>query len=81
MGLGPAWRKLSKMGAPLCRCADEEEGPITRACFMLGCEPVSSLAGSELHAITSTLVFLNGQLLGVHKYVASAQLTTSSPCV
>mmetsp|Transcript_10383 Transcript_10383/g.31241 ORF Transcript_10383/g.31241 Transcript_10383/m.31241 type:complete len:1166 (-) Transcript_10383:34-3531(-) len=45
---------------------DQEEGPIAKMAFMLGVEPVTSLAASEMHAPGSALVFLNGSLMGVH---------------
>ena len=35
--------------------------------YMLGAEPITALSGSELHAAGSALVFLNGNLLGVHR--------------
>lgn len=46
---------------------DEEEGPIARLAYLLGVEPVTSLAGAELHAAGSALVFLNGGILGLHR--------------
>lgn len=47
--------------------ADQEEGPIATTCFMLGAEPITSLVGSELHTRGAALIFLNGNLLGVHR--------------
>jgi len=38
-----------------------------RLAFLLGVEPVSSLAGSELHVSSAALVFLNGNILGLHR--------------
>jgi DNA-directed RNA polymerase III subunit RPC2 len=49
--------------------ADEDEGPLARLCLMLGVEPLTLLAASELHLPGNALVFLNGQLLGVHRWV------------
>ena len=34
---------------------------------MLGVEPLEGLAGGEMHTPGSALVFLNGNLLGVHR--------------
>ncbi len=34
---------------------------------MLGCEPICSLAPAELHGHGGALVFLNGNLIGVHR--------------
>ena len=47
--------------------ADQEEGPIATTCYMLGAEPITSLVGSELHTKGAALIFLNGNLLGVHR--------------
>lgn len=47
--------------------ADQEEGPIATICYMLGAEPITSLVGSELHTKGAALIFLNGNLLGVHR--------------
>lgn len=46
---------------------DLEEGPINRLLSMLGCEPICSLAPAELHGHGGALVFLNGNLIGVHR--------------
>eukprot|EP00877_Chromochloris_zofingiensis_P003786 jgi/Chrzof1/13408/Cz07g31260.t1 len=45
---------------------DEEEGPIAQLAYILGVEPVGLLAGAELHAKGTALVFLNGNILGMH---------------
>lgn len=46
---------------------DEEEGPIAQTAYTLGVECITGISGSDLHAKDSTLVFLNGNLLGVHR--------------
>ncbi len=46
---------------------DEEDGPIARAAFMLGCEPVGGMSGCETHTRGAALVFLNGNILGMHR--------------
>ncbi|KAG2492788.1 hypothetical protein HYH03_008949 [Edaphochlamys debaryana] len=46
---------------------DEEEGPISRLLMALGTEPLANLAPSELHGSGGALVFLNGNLVGVHR--------------
>ncbi len=65
----------------MCVCltyhTDEEEGPIARLCYMLGTEPLTGLAASELHVRGSMLVFLNGQLLGVHRCVVDSHCSTA----
>lgn len=38
-----------------------------RCLFMLGVEPITSMAPCELHARGAASVFLNGQLLGLHR--------------
>jgi len=54
---------------------DEEEAPLARTCLLLGVQPISHLAASELHARNAARVFLNGTLLGVtrrpHRVVAA----------
>mmetsp|Transcript_18127 Transcript_18127/g.33118 ORF Transcript_18127/g.33118 Transcript_18127/m.33118 type:complete len:1156 (-) Transcript_18127:48-3515(-) len=50
---------------------DEEEGPIARVAFMLGVEPIQGVTGGELHHRGSAMVFLNGNLLGIHRHPAS----------
>lgn len=47
--------------------SDEEEGPICQLLLMLGTEPISSIAPSEMHGYGGALVFLNGNLIGVHR--------------
>ncbi|GAX73919.1 hypothetical protein CEUSTIGMA_g1369.t1 [Chlamydomonas eustigma] len=46
---------------------DQEEGPIASTCFMLGTEPTCNLSAGELHCPGSAMVFLNGNLLGIHR--------------
>jgi len=46
---------------------DEESGPLIRLCFSLGVEPASSLGGEEIHSPGTFAVFLNGDLLGLHR--------------
>jgi len=45
---------------------DEEEEPLRRLAFALGTEPLPLLAGDQLCASDTSLVFLNGHVLGVH---------------
>ncbi len=46
---------------------DEEEAPILRLAFMLGVMPVGNVLGGELHAAGAALVFLNGNIVGMHR--------------
>ena len=46
---------------------DEDEAPLAQLAFTLGCEPLATLSGSDLHRPGSALVFLNGSILGVHQ--------------
>ncbi|PSC73428.1 DNA-directed RNA polymerase III subunit RPC2 [Micractinium conductrix] len=46
---------------------DEEEGPIARLAHIMGVEPASLVNQSELREQGSALVFLNGNILGVHR--------------
>eukprot|EP00983_Pelagomonas_calceolata_P117735 1160442-Pelagomonas_calceolata.AAC.5 len=47
--------------------ADEEEALMIRCLFMLGAEPITAMAPCELHTRGAASVFLNGQLLGLHR--------------
>ena len=38
-----------------------------RCLFMLGVEPITAMAPCELHTRNAASVFLNGQLLGLHR--------------
>ncbi len=49
------------------RRADEGEPPICRLLLMLGTEPIASIAPAEMHGHGGALVFLNGNLIGVHR--------------
>ena len=48
---------------------DDEEGPIARLAFVLGVEPASLVAACEARVLGSdiALVFLNGNILGLHR--------------
>mmetsp|Transcript_6859 Transcript_6859/g.25298 ORF Transcript_6859/g.25298 Transcript_6859/m.25298 type:complete len:1170 (+) Transcript_6859:151-3660(+) len=46
---------------------DDEAGPLARLAYSLGVEPLSLISGLELHSRHSTLIFLNGSILGVHR--------------
>jgi len=46
---------------------DEEEALMIRCLFMLGAEPITAMAPCELHTRGAASVFLNGQLLGLHR--------------
>jgi len=47
---------------------DEEEEPLRRLAFALGTEPAALLAGDQLGSAGSSLVFLNGHVLGCHAW-------------
>jgi len=49
---------------------DEEEEPLRRLAFALGTEPLPLLAGAQLGAPGAALVFLNGHVLGAHRWPA-----------
>merc|ERR1719201_325084 len=42
---------------------DEDEAPLAQLAFTLGCEPLATLSGADLHRPGSALVFLNGSIL------------------
>jgi DNA-directed RNA polymerase III subunit RPC2 len=46
---------------------DTEEGPLARLAYMLGVEPAGYLAGTEMHIKGAAWVFLNGNILGIHR--------------
>ena len=46
---------------------DEEEGPIAQLAYVLGVEPLTLLSGAELHVKGAALVFLNGNIVGIHR--------------
>ncbi|KAL4423845.1 hypothetical protein ABPG75_001146 [Micractinium tetrahymenae] len=46
---------------------DEEEGPIARLAHIMGVEPATLVNQSELREQGCALVFLNGNILGVHR--------------
>eukprot|EP00898_Chlorokybus_atmophyticus_P001524 jgi/Chlat1/2372/Chrsp17S02643 len=46
---------------------DDEEGPLARLAYTLGVEELGLLSGQELHARSSSIVFLNGSILGIHR--------------
>jgi len=50
---------------------------LRQMCFCLGVEDANALSGEELHSIGNYLVFLNGNLLGIHRrpkrFMASLQ--------
>merc|ERR1719191_1669137 len=45
----------------------EEIGPLRQMCYCLGVEDAQALFGEELHHSDNFLVFLNGELLGIHR--------------
>merc|ERR1719223_1223986 len=45
----------------------EDEKPIWQLCYCLGVEDAHALSGEELHHVGNYLVFLNGNILGVHR--------------
>lgn len=47
---------------------DVEEGPIKRACLVLGAEDISIVGGQELHAPGNYGVYLNGTLVGITRF-------------
>eukprot|EP01071_Lankesteria_metandrocarpae_P009672 Lankesteria_metandrocarpae@DN5237_c0_g1_i3.p1 len=47
---------------------EDDQKPIIKTVFALGVEDASSLTGEELHDKHTDIVFLNGNLLGVHRY-------------
>ena len=47
---------------------DEEEEPLRRLAFALGTEPLPLLAGGQLGSRGAALVFLNGHVLGAHRW-------------
>lgn len=44
--------------------SDQETGPLLRLCYDLGVEDVARLSGGEVNGLTSSLVFLNGSIVG-----------------
>ncbi|KAL9643773.1 hypothetical protein ABK040_016075 [Willaertia magna] len=47
---------------------DDEEEPIIRLAYNLGVEDIHLISGEELNNPTSYVVFLNGLLLGIHRF-------------
>lgn len=47
---------------------DVEEGPIRRACLVLGAEDISIVGGQELHAPGNYGIYLNGTLVGITRF-------------
>eukprot|EP00761_Pharyngomonas_kirbyi_P008910 gb/GECH01008922.1/.p1 GENE.gb/GECH01008922.1/~~gb/GECH01008922.1/.p1 ORF type:complete len:872 (+),score=136.92 gb/GECH01008922.1/:1-2616(+) len=48
--------------------SDDDEGPIMRLAYNLGVEDIGLLSGEELNAGNTYVVFLNGLILGVHRF-------------
>eukprot|EP00931_Biecheleriopsis_adriatica_P063853 TRINITY_DN38747_c0_g1_i1.p1 TRINITY_DN38747_c0_g1~~TRINITY_DN38747_c0_g1_i1.p1 ORF type:complete len:1196 (-),score=225.56 TRINITY_DN38747_c0_g1_i1:24-3611(-) len=46
---------------------DESEGALRQMCYCLGVEDAHAMSGEELHHFGNYLVFLNGNLLGIHR--------------
>ena len=46
---------------------DEPEKPLLRIAINLGTEDIGLLTGKEIHSKNCYIVFLNGQIIGVHK--------------
>jgi DNA-directed RNA polymerase III subunit RPC2 len=47
---------------------DDDEEPIIRLAYDLGVEDINLLSGDEINAPSSYMVFLNGLILGIHRY-------------
>lgn len=47
---------------------DDEEAPIRKLCFILGCEDIMSINSATLHADGVYAIYLNGTLLGTTRY-------------
>ncbi|EFA82075.1 RNA polymerase III [Heterostelium album PN500] len=45
---------------------DEPEGPLLRLAYNLGVQDILLITGEELNSRTAFLVFLNGQIIGIH---------------
>eukprot|EP01133_Synstelium_polycarpum_P012922 gene12922-15179_t len=45
---------------------DEPDGPLLRLAYNLGVQDILLITGEELNSRTSFLVFLNGQIIGIH---------------
>lgn len=45
----------------------ESEKALRQICYCLGVEDVNSLGGEEIHHVGNFLVFLNGEIMGVHR--------------
>jgi DNA-directed RNA polymerase III subunit RPC2 len=48
--------------------SDEEEAPLIRLAFDLGVEAYELLSGEEMNAKNSFIVFINGLILGIHRF-------------
>ncbi|KAL0488000.1 DNA-directed RNA polymerase III subunit RPC2 [Acrasis kona] len=47
---------------------DDDEEPLIRLAYDLGVEDINLVSGEEINAPSSHMVFLNGLILGVHRY-------------
>ena len=59
---------------------DEEDQELRRLCYDLAVEDVCLLTGREINAPGTTLVFLNGLMIGVHAH-PQILIRQVSPCV
>ena len=51
--------------------SDQETGPVLRLCYDLGVEDVARLSGGEVNGRHSSLVFLNGSIVGATGWVVA----------
>ena len=58
--------------------SDQETGPVLRLCYDLGVEDVARLSGGEVNGRHSSLVFLNGSIVGATGCVVVCQCIQSS---
>lgn len=47
---------------------DDEMDPVIRLAFDLGVEDINLVSGNEMNSKTTSIVFLNGLILGIHRY-------------
>lgn len=59
--------------------SDQETGPVLRLCYDLGVEDVARLSGGEVNGPHSSLVFLNGSIVGATGRVSVSRLSRPRP--
>lgn len=70
--LCPSTEFVAKKTALLAHVtSDQETGPVLRLCYDLGVEDVARLSGGEVNGRHSSLVFLNGSIVGATGCVVS----------